>query len=517
MNPHDVTKIIGSVFVPILSDHIREYRQEIAELRSRLAAMEAIAVERGERGEKGEKGERGEKGEPGERGLPGEIGPSGLIGEKGERGEKGLPGERGEKGEPGHDADPDVLARKVVAIIDAPFKSFITDVVDDQVSRALANIEVKQVVSEGALSTEDVQRMIAESKPTSVDAAEIKSMVASAVAEIPKPQDGKDGRDGAAVTIAQVEPVLEGLVAHAITELPLAKMIEEAAEEAVAKLSLPVGPPGKDGEPGRDGAAVTIADVEPVLQSMVADAVANIPKPQDGRDGKDGTSVKAEEFVPFVADAVDRILSEWPRPVDGAPGKDGHSLTTEEIAPLLEQIVEQKMALLPKPMDGRDGRGLAGMVIDREGCLVATMSDGSICQLGQVVGRDGEPGKPGKDGHDGFSLSDVSAEQIDERTFRFKFESGDVVKFFEWKFPVPIFKGGYNSERAYERGDEVTIGGQVYIAQKDAPKGQPGDSSGDWHLRTRKGRDGRDGKDGAPGERGPAGPPPPRDFGRHKT
>ena len=44
----------------------------------------------------------------------------------------------------------------------------------------------------------------------------------------------------------------------------------------------------KDGEPGRDGASVTVADVEPLLRDMVAEKVAEIPVPKDGAPGKDG-------------------------------------------------------------------------------------------------------------------------------------------------------------------------------------------------------------------------------------
>jgi hypothetical protein len=44
----------------------------------------------------------------------------------------------------------------------------------------------------------------------------------------------------------------------------------------------------KDGERGRDGASVTVADVEPLLRDMVDEKVAEIPVPKDGAPGKDG-------------------------------------------------------------------------------------------------------------------------------------------------------------------------------------------------------------------------------------
>lgn len=45
---------------------------------------------------------------------------------------------------------------------------------------------------------------------------------------------------------------------------------------------------GKDGEPGRDGVSLTLDDVKPMIEALVADAVAAIPSPADGKDGRDG-------------------------------------------------------------------------------------------------------------------------------------------------------------------------------------------------------------------------------------
>jgi hypothetical protein len=90
--------------------------------------------------------------------------------------------------------------------------------------------------------------------------------------------------------------------------------------------------------------------------------------------------------------------------------------------------------------------------------------------------------------------------------YTLRFVRGEQVKEFAYRMPVPIDRGVW-TERAYERGDEVSWGGSVWRAQRDNP-GKPGDGADNgWRLAVKKGRDGRDGKNGAPGERGPEGRP----------
>lgn len=481
MNHRDVTEIIGRIFIPILSDHLKRHQDEVAELRARLAAVEAISVEKGERGE------------------PGEQGPVGA------KGECGLPGES---------VDPDLLAHKMAAIVDEPLKGFLTGLVEKKFELLTTKVE-----EDKKLLVKTADELVDETMPV------IQFMVDKAVAQLPPPPmgpPGQDGKDGAAVTIAEIEPILESLVTRAVADIPKPRDGEVG----------PTGPPGPIGPTGRDGAAVTIAEVEPVLESLVQRAVAELPRPADGPAGEPGPqgpigppglagiAVTIAEVEPVIETLVNRAVAELPRPADGKDGADGTSVTVDDVAPLLKTLVEQ----LPPPKDGADGApgadgiGLAGLVIDRDGRLTATLSDGTMHQLGQVVGRDGAAGMTGKDGRDGVSLSDLNFEQLDDRSLRITMASGELVKTIDWRLPVPIYKGIYDIDRSYQRGDEVTFGGQVYIASKDAPTTKPGEGR-DWDLRARKGRDGRDGAPGTPGERGPAGPatPPPRDFGRHET
>lgn len=105
--------------------------------------------------------------------------------------------------------------------------------------------------------------------------------------------------------------------------------------------------------------------------SAVEELFSDLPAPKDGEPGK---SVSLDDVKPLIADAVAAI----PLP------KDGKSVTLDEVKPLIAAEVKK----LPIP---KDGVGLAGALIDREGNLVLTLTDGSHKDLGKVVGKDAEP------------------------------------------------------------------------------------------------------------------------------
>lgn len=135
---------------------------------------------------------------------------------------------------------------------------------------------------------------------------------------------------------------------------------------------------------------------------------------------------------------------------------------------------------------GADGIGLAGALIDRDGQLVVTLTNGEAKQLGPVVGKDGERGK---DGADGLGFEDLSFVEDEAGRPVAKFQRGDIVK--SVTLPCIIDRGIFKAESEYLRGDAVTFGGCLWIAKKDAPEGKPGDGEG-WRLAVKKGRDGRD-------------------------
>jgi hypothetical protein len=198
----------------------------------------------------------------------------------------------------------------------------------------------------------------------------IRAFVAEEVAKLPAPKDGCDGADGKSLAVEDLMP-----------------MVKELAALAVAAL-----PPAAKGEPGRDGMDADPELVAALIVEEVARQVAAIKIP--------GPDIKA------VADMIAAEVDKIPVPRDG---KDADA----------DMIVEAVLARMPRP---KDGVGLAGAVIDREGTLVVTLSDGSTRPLGPVVGcsvspedvqaivkaqvealpmpRDGKDGAPGKDGRD---------------------------------------------------------------------------------------------------------------------
>lgn len=160
------------------------------------------------------------------------------------------------------------------------------------------------------------------------------------------------------------------------------------------------------------------------------------------------------------------------------------------VAPLKAQIDAQQAVI-----DGLRERalGTADALIDRDGNLVLTFSDGRTKSLGNVVGKDGKNGAPGENGKT-FTLDDFDIEQYaDGRTFKFCFTQGDYMHSFEFAFPIVLDRGVWKEGTPYEAGDAVTWAGSLWIAQRGTDAKPDTDDSG-WRLAVKKGRDGRDGK-----------------------
>lgn len=352
---------------------------------------------------------------------------------------------------------------------------------------------------------------------------------------------------------AEIVEAVRGYVGRALE--PILSRI--ASLEARAPIPGEKGEKGDPGEPGKDGAPGRDADPE-LIKALVAEAVAQIPAPRDGKDADpeavaalvDESVARAVAALPKpepvevpeeriaalvearvaevvearVAEAVARAVAALPVPQDGKdgePGRDGRDADPAEVQAMVDESVARAVAAIKLPKGdkgdpgekgekGEDGIGMAGAMIDRQGNLIITMTDGSIHALGLVVGRDGEPGKdgaPGRDGRDGvdgrdgLGFEDMEAEYDGERTVTVKFAREGIVKTYAWQFPVVIDRGVYKAGQQYEAGDAVTFGGSLWIAQKST-SGKPQDSD-DWRLAVKRGRDG---KDGAPGDRGPQGP-----------
>ncbi|MDB6455011.1 hypothetical protein [Falsirhodobacter sp. 20TX0035] len=323
-----------------------------------------------------------------------------------------------------------------------------------------------------------------------------------------------------------IEKLTDAMVVHTM------KAIDRATAPLLARLSemekrlkdIPQPQDGKDGAPGtdgRDGQSVTIEDIAPLIATEVARVVAALPpaeKGQDGakgKDGRDGASVTAEDVAPLIAAEVARTMAELPVPQngkdgadgkDGRDGKDGLSITIEDMAPLIEEHVGKAIKGVPMPKDGRDGAdgkdgangrdgaGIADLIIDRDGALIASMTDGRMKNLGRIIGKDGadgrhgHDGKDGRDGADGASLQDFTVDINGPRPVLRCITAGKVKE-----IPIPGFvdRGVFKDGSGYLPGDGVTFGGSFWICQKDT-NAKPGESE-DWRLAVKKGRDGKDG------------------------
>ena len=249
-------------------------------------------------------------------------------------------------------------------------------------------------------------------------------------------------------------PLLERVAKLESAAVPPPSGIDEQIAAAVAKAvaALPVAEDGRD---------VDMADVE----RMIAEAVAALPKPENGKD----VDMAAVELA--IGAAVAETVGKLPQ--------------------------------------AKDGVGLSGAVIDRDGKLILTLTDGKHVDLGCVVGKDVDMDgvraaikaevdaipRP-KDGEDGFGIDDFDVQPAgDGRTVILSFTRGDVSDLFELTFPVPIYRDVWREKDEagnpieYVPGDMVTWGGSLWHCN-ERTTAKP--DVGPWKLAVKKGRDGKD-------------------------
>ena len=149
---------------------------------------------------------------------------------------------------------------------------------------------------------------------------------------------------------------------------------------------------------------------------------------------------------------------------------------------VLPSINQRLKALEERPV-AKDGVGVAGAVIDRDGQLVLTLSDGNTVNLGLVVGKDGERGPKG------FDLSDFSADLgADGRTIELSFGEGEARVTRALQLPTMIYRGVFDQGRTYEIGDVTTWGGSSWACVERTEE-RPGEGAKGWTLAVKKGRD----------------------------
>lgn len=331
----------------------------------------------------------------------------------------------------------------------------------------------------GAAMGEAIRKAI---QPLQLRIEELESQLKAA----PTPEDGKpgaDGRDGKDCDMAAVRI-----------------MIEEAVK------ALPAPEAGKDGANGKDGASVTVTDLKPMMDAAVdqlrkdadeamAEQLRMVEAARDSlykalgdlRQPEDGKSVSLEDVRPLIADAakavheeamqkLDAAIKALPVPKDGRDGSDG-----KDGAPGVK---------------GVDGAGIADLLTDRDGALVATFSDGRMKNLGVIVGKDGRDGVDGKDGADGLGFDAFELEYLSE-THEICVKATCAGRVKELRYPAGGIHGkGYWREGVKAAANEAwTHDGCMWIATKSTAT-KPEASSPDWFLAARKGRDGERGAKG---------------------
>lgn len=279
-------------------------------------------------------------------------------------------------------------------------------------------------------------------------------------------------RDGEAFGVQVVEMVRD----YVARETASLRADLDAANTRLAELeqrAAVIPEKGERGEPGERGEV----DYE-IMRGMVQEAVAAIPVPERGERGIAGER--------------------------GEPGERGLS-----------------------------GVGLSGFAINRDGELLATLSDGTLHNLGQVVGRDGAPGEKGERGEegapgkDGAGVDDIHISQ-DGTTMELKFVTGGTAYACEVELPrgekgdpgangdagqpgergepgpeayVGEARGLFDAEAQYRKMDVVSFNGSEWRAKFDDPGDLPGEG---WMLSAGRGKRGEKGDRGERGMTGAA-------------
>jgi hypothetical protein len=215
---------------------------------------------------------------------------------------------------------------------------------------------------------------------------------------------------------------------------------------------------------------------------QIADAVEAIPQLEP-------VHIDTDALAKLAADAVradlEQAVAALPVPKDGEPGK---SVTVEDVRPVVAELVSQAVSTIPVP---KDGVGAAGAIIDREGNLILTLTDGTTRDLGRVVGKDGETPKDGEKGDPGFSLEDFDSEVKDGgRTLVLSFTAGEIKHTVEHQLDTLIYRGVFKDGETYQPGDTVSFGGGLWHCDAETTA-RPGDDAKDWTLAVRRGREGK--------------------------
>jgi hypothetical protein len=409
--------------------------------------------------------------------------------------------------------DPDRFGKTVAAVIKeqiAPLKAVNEKLLADNAGliARLASIESEQKLLAGGLASVTVRGAIIDREGRLVltfgdggtkdigivvgrdaDAAQIKAaVIADVLAALPKPKDGdgiiaEDLRGMVAslvdvevqkrmqalptvktLTPEDVRPMLASLVDDAVSRLPAPqpgrsadpaetqRMVDEAVTKAVAAIPAP-----------RDGNSVTPEDVRPMLASLVDDAVSCLPAPQPGK------SADPAETQRMVDEAVTKAVAAIPAP------RDGNSVTAEDVRPMLDELVQKRLDAIHIP---DPAPGVSEALVDQDGQLVLTRTDGHVIKAGRVRGADG------------IGADDLELQSDDGgRTLRVMLKCGARTIEREIRTAVVIDRGIWRAGD-YKAGDAVTLKGSWWVAGRDTSQ-RPGEDNSGWRLAVKRGSDTR--------------------------
>lgn len=269
------------------------------------------------------------------------------------------------------------------------------------------------------------------------------------IADTPEPKDGKDADETAIVT--KVADAVKADLAQwkteaqddiKVPELPdIKEMVDRAVSAAVKAIPAP-----------KDGKSLTVDDVRPMIEAEVKARVAEIPAPMDGK------SITVDDVRPILDGALKDLANEAHARIDA--------------------LVKTAVAAIPPAANGKDGIGLAGFLIDRDGCLIATTTAGEAKNLGPVIGKDG------------LSLESFTMEYVSD-THEIVLKASAAGRTEEVRYPAGGIRGkGYWREGFKAKaGDAWTHEGSLWVAMTDTET-KPGADQSAWFMAARHGRDG---------------------------
>lgn len=245
-----------------------------------------------------------------------------------------------------------------------------------------------------------------------------------------------------------------------VSELEV-KLSSLASQPPAESLKMPEVPPPPT-------ASEVAAQIVPEIQEQVKGTIQAFL--EDAEVSFQAALKKAQEVS---QEATTKALSELRTP------QDGKSVTLDDVRPILDQALTDLTSRVEKSLENAikaipEPLAMTGAFIDRDGNLQFTLSNGTIKNLGPVVGRDG------------VDLTEVTFDFDGVRTFTIEGKGGSIKK----TLPIPVDRGYWREGMVCEKNDIVTHDGNAWLALTDNKEKPSVADKVNWRLFVRKGRDG---------------------------